>query len=119
MIRLTKLIFLIVLGFLLVTVLLANRNSVELRGLPDVLANVIGLPNMIVLPLYLVIFGAVVLGLALGYLWEWLREYRLRAEGAKAKREADQLHRKVRKMQRRSGDHDDDVIALIEGNAKQ
>lgn len=113
--RFLKWLFLVLLALFLVTVALANRGTVELRFLPPELAQFIGLPNMIAVPLYLVIFAGIGIGLVVGYIGEWLREHKIRVEAARAKREASALEREVKRMRRRDGDDRDDVIALIEG----
>lgn len=113
--RFIKWAFLGALALCLVTVALANRAWVELRVIPDDVATLLGLPNMVELPLYIVIFGAIVAGFAIGYLWEWVREHKHRAEGARAKREATQLEREVKKMRRDGGGDQDDVLALLDG----
>lgn len=116
--RFIKWAFLGALALCLVTVALANRAWVELRVIPDDVATLVGLPNMIEVPLYIVIFGAIVAGLVIGYIGEWIREHKHRAEGARAKREASQLEREVKKMRRRDGGDQDDVLALLDGPAR-
>lgn len=118
MIRFVKYAFLALLALSMVTVFLGNRAIIELRWLPDELATLVGLPNMINLPLYMIIFASVVAGFALGQIWEWFREHKLRADGARAKKEANSLQREVKRMQRRGEGHQDDVLELLEGPSK-
>ena len=50
----------------------------------------------------------------IGFVWEWLREYKHRAEAAVKTAEAARLERELTKMRRRSGEGRDDVLALLE-----
>ena len=64
-------------------------------------------------PLYLIIFLAIVAGIAIGYAAEWLREYRYRSTASKEHRELQRLQREVRdlKVDEAKGD---DVLALLD-----
>jgi len=100
----------------LITVALANRGSVTLNLLPQGLADLIRFPaelNSITLPLFLVIFAGVVGGLLLGFVWEWLREHRIRAEAATHRRENARLSREVAKI-KTDKTQGDDVLALLD-----
>lgn len=116
--RFFKWLFLGVFTLCLVTLALANAEVVTLRLLPDEFAAMAGIPNAIRLPLYLILMGAIALGLILGYLGEWIREHKQRSEGKRAKRDANALEREVKRMRRdggSGGDDDDDLIALLDG----
>ncbi len=100
----------------LVTVALANRGPVTLNLLPEGLAELIRYPaelNSISLPLFVVIFAGIVAGILLGFVWEWLREHKHRAEASRQRREKEQLARQVEKMKTEKADGDD-VLALLE-----
>ncbi len=116
MLRYIRYLFLAVLGLCLVTVALANRGMVALRLLPEELGHFAGLTWEIRLPLFLVVFGGIVAGLMIGFVWEWLREARIRAEGGRAKREARKLEREVKNLKRSSGAEQerDEVLTLLE-----
>ncbi|MBS9717337.1 lipopolysaccharide assembly protein LapA domain-containing protein [Pseudohalocynthiibacter aestuariivivens] len=106
--------FLAILGICLITVALANRDAVTLRLLPDELASLIGYSKVIELPLFLVIFGGIVAGLLIGFVWEWIREHKQRAEAARAKREASKLAQEVSRLRSEKNSGKDDVLALLE-----
>ncbi|HAV08869.1 MAG TPA: DUF1049 domain-containing protein, partial [Rhodobacteraceae bacterium] len=59
------------LALCLIAVALANRQVVGLKLLPDGLAEIAGLNPSIELPLFLVIFGGILAGLLIGFVWEW------------------------------------------------
>jgi uncharacterized integral membrane protein len=76
---------------LAVTVALANRAPVTLALWPDSVTAILGFGYAVTLPLFVVVVGAVGLGLLMGLVWEWLRERGIRAEAARTRRELDQL----------------------------
>jgi len=106
--------FLALLGLALMTVALANREPVLLRLLPPELGHFAGITWELRLPLFLVVFGGIVAGLLIGFVWEWLREARHRAEASRAKQEAKSLEREVKRLKTTSREKQDDVLALLE-----
>lgn len=105
--------FLAALAIILVTVALANRGPVTFALLPSELSGLVGFAWTVTLPLYLVIFLAIVAGIFIGFVWEWLREARIRSTAARERRERQRLEREVRnlKVDEAKGD---DVLALLE-----
>lgn len=103
-----------VIGLCLIVIGLANRGMVTLRAMPEALGNLIGLSPDIQLPLFVVIFLAIGLGLLIGFLWEWLREHRFRAEARARGREVVQLRREMDRLRDSDGDGKDDVLQLLE-----
>lgn len=114
MFRYLRYAFLAVLGLVLITVALANRQTVVLRLLPEEMASFAGFQWELQLPLFLVVFGGIVAGLLIGFVWEWLREARHRAEASRAKREAATLEREVKRLQKDEPAQNDDVLALLD-----
>ena len=107
----------IVLGALvvaLVTLAVANRGMVELKVLPQGLTSVMGFQERITLPLFVVIFGGVVLGLLIGFVWEWLREHRIRREAERRRREVVLLERENARLRRERHEGEDEVLALLD-----
>lgn len=100
----------------LVLVGLANRDLVTVRAIPEPVANLLGISPDIALPLFVVIFLGVGAGLLIGFLWEWVREHRMRADRRVKAREVDALRREVDQLRTASvGAKDgDDVLALLE-----
>ena len=100
----------------LIIVGLANRGEVVLRAMPQSLADFLGLSPDVSLPLFVVIFIAVAAGLMIGFLWEWVREHRIRAEARARAREVEALRREVADLRAKSGrgEKGDDVLALLD-----
>ncbi|WP_373636728.1 LapA family protein [Yoonia sp. BS5-3] len=101
---------------LLVLVGLANSSYVTLRAMPVALGDLFGISPDIDLPLYVVLFIGVGAGLLIGFLWEWLRESRMRAERRVKAREVERLKREVDQLKGAAAGakDDDDVLALLE-----
>lgn len=112
--RYIRYLFLSVIGLALITLALANRDPVTLRLLPQELAGVFNLSGAVTLPLFLVIFAGIVVGLLIGFVWEYLREHKHRRALSKTGREVHKLEREVKRLKGQSGDGKDDVLALIE-----
>ena len=106
--------FLGLLAILLMTVAVANRSIVTLTLLPAELGVLFGVNKSVEIPLFVVIFSGIVAGLLIGFCWEWLREYKLRAEGHRSARQVNKLQRQVRKLQVEKYDEKDEVLALLD-----
>jgi len=65
------------------------------------------------LPLFVILLLAVAVGLLLGYILEWLRERKHRREVGQTKREVSRLESEVANLRRKSGEGQDDVLALL------
>jgi uncharacterized integral membrane protein len=101
----------------LIIVALANRGSVTLNTLPEGLAAIPGmgvLTYSIELPLFVVIFGGVLAGLLLGFVWEWIREHKHRAEAARKQSEVKKLERELRRTKAQRDEGKDEVLALLD-----
>ncbi|MAM60370.1 LapA family protein [Maritimibacter sp. UBA3975] len=106
--------FLAALAVVLITVALANRNIVELRILPTEMAGFLGWSWTVNLPLFVVIFMAIIAGVMIGFVWEWFREHKIRAEGRRAKSAAVKLASEVQDLKREKAGPRDEVLALLE-----
>jgi|LNFM01.1.fsa_nt_gb uncharacterized integral membrane protein len=114
MIRYLRYAFLIALALILLTVALANRAPVAVRLLPDDLAALTGLTWGIELPLFLIIFGGIVAGLLIGFVWEWFREMKHRTTASVKSREVARLERELAVLRDSTTVPQDDVLALLE-----
>ncbi len=114
MMRYLRYAFLAVLAILLITVALANREPVTLRLMTDSLAKALGMTGSVTLPLFLVVFGGIIAGLLIGFVWEWFREHKHRAAASLHRREKDRLEREVSRLRHSSAEPDDEILALLE-----
>jgi uncharacterized integral membrane protein len=104
---------------LAVTVALANRAPVTLALWPDSVTAILGFGYAVTLPLFVVVVGAVGLGLLLGFVWEWLRERGIRVEAARARRELDSLRARdaATAAPTRPAGPQDEILALVDGRS--
>ncbi len=112
--RYIRYLFLAVIGLALIVVALANRKMTTLKLMPDALAAPFGLQGSVTLPLFVVIFLGIVVGLLIGFVWEWLREFKYRHSLSKKDKEVHRLEREVKVLKAKNGESTDDVLALIE-----
>jgi hypothetical protein len=109
-------IFWAIVGLCLILIGLANRDIVTVRAMPEALGDLLGLSPDVQLPLFVVIFIGVGVGLTIGFLWEWVREHRIRADARGKTREVESLKREVDQLRGAAAGakSDDDVLALLE-----
>lgn len=112
--RIIRYIILAVIAIVLITVALANRGPLTLRLLPESLEGLLGLSWQITLPAFAILLIAVLAGILLGFVWEWVREHKHRSAATTERKERERLEREVKKAAPRS-DTGDDVLALLDG----
>lgn len=98
----------------LVLIALANRGVVTLRVLPDELAGFAALNPTYDVPLFVVIFGGILAGLIVGFIWEWIREAGERAAAARQARELASLRAEVQRLKGEKHKDKDDVLAILD-----
>jgi lipopolysaccharide assembly protein A len=118
MIRYLRYLFLAALAIVLVTVAIANRAPVMLNALPPDMAAFASLHYSVSIPLYLVIFGGIIVGLMIGFVWEWFREHRIRATASTRAREIKRLEGELETLRRSNPEQKDEVLALLDRPAK-
>lgn len=111
--RFIKLVLAAIIMIAVVLVAVANRATVTLKFLPDPIADIFGLHYQVTLPLFLVILAAVLIGLLVGYLLEWVRERKHRREVTVKKRELSKLETEVANMKKKTGEDEDEILALL------
>ena len=115
MIRYLRYAFLAALALVLLVVAQANRAPVSVRLLPEDLAALTGLSFGMQLPLFIVIFGGIVAGVLIGFVWEWFRERKHRSTASKKSREVTRLERELAVLRDTTSVPQDDVLALLDG----
>ena len=111
--RLIRTLFLLCLATLLFLLSIANSEKVTVYFLPENLTSLLGIKISINIPLFLIFFSGIFIGLVIGFVWEWLREYKFRVEANnyqkrlfRAETELSELNAKENKK--------DDVLTLLE-----
>ncbi len=112
--RYLRLFLLFALAFGLVSVAMANRDLVAVHLLPDDLAALFGVTWALELPMFLIIFASIAVGLLIGFVWEWLREHKHRAAARTSGKAVGKLERELAAMRDARSLPADDVLALLE-----
>lgn len=106
--------FLAGLGIVLVSVSLANRGAVSIKLIPDAVGELIGFNVGFSLPLFVVILGGIAAGLVIGFVWEWLREYKQRRVASSSARNVRKLEREVTRLKGEKHEGKDDVLMILD-----
>lgn len=112
--RYVRYLCIVIFAVALISVALANRQLVQLQLLPRDLPFDFAVNPAIEMPLFLVILGSIIVGLLIGFVWEWIREYGIRQEGAKQAREKRRLEREVARLTDEKHEGKDEVLALLD-----
>ncbi|GHG92153.1 lipopolysaccharide assembly protein LapA domain-containing protein [Pseudodonghicola xiamenensis] len=103
-----------ILGIGLISISMANREAVSLQLLPSDIADLIGWNLNASLPLFLVVWGGVAVGVVIGFFWEWLREHKHRRDATRSGRELRKLEREVTRLKQDKTKGQDEVLALLD-----
>ncbi|SFI62245.1 LapA family protein [Jannaschia pohangensis] len=105
-------LFLGALALCLVVLAIANRAPVTLRLMPEGLGQQFGMGQGVTLPLFIVLFAAMAVGLMIGFVWEWLREHKHRVEARSERAQKEKLEKELAKT--RAKTPQDEVLALLD-----
>jgi uncharacterized integral membrane protein len=119
MIRIIRYVLLFLVTLALLVVALANRGIVEVRLLPEGLAALTGLSWTVQLPMFLVLFGGIAIGVLVGFVWEWAREHKHRRVASASTRQVARLERELAVMRDSSSVPKDEVLALLDKPASK
>ncbi|KQI67381.1 Protein of unknown function [Loktanella sp. DSM 29012] len=116
-----KYVFWAIVAVVLILVGLANRDATTLQAMPTPFADLLGISPNITLPLFVVIFLAAGIGLLVGLIWEWIREYPERLDARAKEKELTRLRKEVADLRMTTGhpEQGDDVIALLDAPRKK
>ena len=117
--RFLRMVFVIALAVVLIAVALANRQVVTLSAFPAQFGQYLGGTWSIELPLFLVIFLAMLFGMLAGLIWEWLREAHMRRESAYRAHEVARLEREVGHLRDRHAAPRDEILAIVDAPRPQ
>ena len=102
-----------VLGVILVSIRLPIVNLC-CPPVAEGIAELLGLNSSLTLPLFSVGLGGIAAGLVIGFLWEWLREYKHRRAATDHSKEVRRLSREVSKLKKDKHKDKDEVLAILE-----
>ncbi len=101
-------------GIALATVSLANRDAVLIKLFPQDLAAFLGMNWQIEIPLFLVMFGGIVAGILIGFVWEWAREHKHRVVAKGATKQVSKLERELAVLRDSHSVPQDEILALLD-----
>lgn len=114
--RIIRLFFVILLAVILIGIALANRDMATLNLFPAQFDQYLGGHWSLTMPLFLIIFIAILFGVIVGLIWEWLREAHLRSESRARASEVARLEREVGQLRSTHAAPRDDVLAIVDGS---
>lgn len=116
--RLIKMIITATLLIAVVLVAIANSSMIQLKMLPDQLSaeftKFTAFEPTIELPLFVIIIGAILVGLLLGYLIEYLREGKHRSAKRTVEREKMIVERELEALKKKTRTEEDEILELLE-----
>ena len=112
--RYLRYLILVVLALGFVTVALANRGPVAIMLLPEDLAMLLGWQARAEVPVFVVLGLGALMGLVIGFVWEWLREHKHRKVARVQTRAVSKLERELAAMKDQTSLPQDDVLALLQ-----
>lgn len=112
--RAIRLIFFVVLAIVLILVATANRDPITVGLMPQGIAEFTGRDWSLTMPGFLALFLAMVFGVLVGLIWEWLREAHMRAESKSRAQDLARLQREVGDLRRTHAAPKDEVLAILE-----
>ena len=118
MLRYLRYLVLAVIAVALIVVSLANRGAVTVTALPAELGSLVGVNWALDVPLFVVMFGGIIVGILIGFVWEWVREHKFRPAATTKTREVERLERELANMKSTKADPVSEVLALVDGPRK-
>ncbi|WP_347266748.1 LapA family protein [Paracoccus sp. (in: a-proteobacteria)] len=112
--RAIRVLFIAILAAILILLASANREMVTVNLLPEGMAPFAGGQWSMTMPAFMALFLAMVFGMLVGLIWEWLRESRLRAESGRRAHELQVLQREVGDLRRTHAAPQDEVLAILD-----
>lgn len=117
--RAIRYLLLAVLALVLIFVAASNRELVTINLMPESLTAFVGGQWSLTLPAFLALFLAMVFGLIVGLVWEWLRESSLRAESKARAQQLARLEREVGDLRITHAGPRDEVLAILDESASR
>ena len=112
--RTIRIFFVVILAIVLILVAAANRAPVTVGLLPETIAAFTGRAWTLTMPAFVALFLAMVFGVLVGLVWEWLREAHLRAESKARAQDLARLQREVGDLRRTHAAPKDEVLAILD-----
>lgn len=109
-----KLLILTIVGIILIIFAISNNQIIEVRILPDNFGGFAGLKPIYSLPFFVILYPTLVLGLLLGFFFEYFRERKYRVKLKQANKDIKFLQSEKKKLKSRNSDGDSGILNLID-----
>ena len=109
-----KFLILTIVGIVLIIFAISNNQIIEVRILPDNFGGVFGLKSIYSLPFFVILYPTLVLGLLLGFFFEYFRERKYRVKLKQANKDIKFLQSEKKKLKSRNSDGDSEILNLID-----
>ena len=113
--RYFRYLVLAIIAICLITVAIANREPLTIYLLPEALSGLAGFSWRVTLPAFVVLLAAVIVGVLIGFVWEWVREHRYRVDAVVEKKERQRLEQELNQDKTKASANDD-VLAILDGH---
>ena len=111
--RAIRLVFVLLVAVILIGVALANRQMMTVSLFPAQFGQYLGGSWSLTVPAFLALFLAVLFGVLVGFIWEWLREASLRAQASRHAQAVTRLEREVQQLRQAHAAPRDEVLAIL------
>ena len=109
-----KLLILTIVGIILIIFAISNNQIIEVRILPDNFGGFVGLKPIYSLPFFVILYPTLVLGLLLGFFFEYFRERKYRVKLKQANKDIKFLQSEKKKLKSKTSDGDSEILNLID-----
>ena len=85
----------------------------NVRLLPSELDGLLGIGVSLSIPVFVLFLSGVILGLFVGFVWEWIREMKHRSASNRKSRDLAKVQNELNKLKRDSAQNEDEVLLLL------
>lgn len=111
MLRYLRYLFLVLIGIALVFLAFANHQPVTLKLMPEQMGQAMGITGSLTMPLFVLVLGALAVGILLGFVLEWIRAGYVRRRQRRDSWRAEQLERELARKESSHGG--DEVLSIL------
>lgn len=112
--RIVRFIIIFFISIFLLILALVNREYVDFRFLPVNLSDQLGVSGSITLPLFILTFIGILVGVLLGFFWEYLREHKYRKALSQKTKKVKVLENEIKKLKNITNNEADQILELLE-----
>ena len=112
--RYIKLLAWILVGVLLIIFALGNNQTVQVYLFPNIFSNTLIARSIFPMPLFIIVYLVLLIGVIFGFVFEYLRQYKYRLNLRKYKKEMNSLRAEVQELKSRTANVDMKILNKLE-----